>query len=74
MDAKTAPSFFLEYGKMDNVVPYLQSVDLADSLKKAIGENKVKLKLFDNCGHDGADFYTEENLKKVITFLDSVLK
>jgi acetyl esterase/lipase len=72
MDAASAPSFFLEHGLLDDIVPYQQSAELAEALTQKLGVGKVKLQLFKSCGHNGDPFYTDENLKEVIAFIDDI--
>ncbi|SHJ52434.1 alpha/beta hydrolase [Parasporobacterium paucivorans] len=74
MDASDAPSFFVEHGTADGNVPTQQSVDFAELLKEALGEDKVGIELIDGAGHGTSEFGTQENLDKVFSFLDGVLK
>ena len=74
MDVVSAPSFFIEHGTADGNVPTQQSIDFSDLLIKAIGEEKVVLKLLDGAGHGTSEFQTVENLDMVFSFLDGILK
>ena len=68
------PPFFIQHGRLDHLVPYQQSVNLANKLEKVIGKDKVTLELLPDSDHGGPGFSTEENLKKVFQFLDKILK
>jgi acetyl esterase/lipase len=68
------PPFFIQHGRLDHLVPYQQSVNLANKLEKVIGKDKVTLELLPDSDHGGLGFSTEENLKKVFQFLDKILK
>jgi acetyl esterase/lipase len=71
---KDDPPFFIQHGLVDPLVPYLQSVSLAEKLEKVIGKEKVSIELIPGTGHGGSAFSTPENLNKVFTFLDKILK
>lgn len=68
------PYFFIQHGNADANVPLQQSIDLAENLKSVLGEEKVTLEILDGAGHGTAEFDSDENVQKVINFLDSVLK
>lgn len=70
----SAPSFFIQHGTADQNVPTQQSIDFAEQLTAAIGEDKVTLELIEGAKHGTSEFSEESNLEKVFTFLDSVLK
>ena len=74
MNAETAPSFFIEHGTLDRMIPVQQSIDFAASLKNAIGESKLQLVLLEGAGHGTSEFFEQENVDKAVAFLDSVLK
>jgi len=71
---KDDPPFFIQHGRIDHLVPYQQSVNLAKRLEEAMGKEKVTLEIFPNTDHAGPAFFTEENLNKVFAFLDKYLK
>lgn len=68
------PPFFIQHGLTDQLVPYQQSVNLAEKLQNELGKEKVLLKLFPETGHGGPAFFTEANLRDIFSFLDSYLK
>jgi acetyl esterase/lipase len=69
---KDAPPFLIMHGDKDNTVPYAQSEELAEALKKAGVD--VTLKKVEGAGHGGPDFLNEENRKLIEEFLDKHLK
>jgi len=72
--SKFDPPFFIQHGKLDNLVPYQQSVNLAGKLEQVIGKEKVTLELIEGAGHGGTEFNSAQNLTKVFEFLDKHLK
>lgn len=71
---KDNPPFYIQHGKNDVAVPYLQSICLAEALKTVIGEDKVYLELPENAGHGDSVHMSPEHMKKVFAFLDTHLK
>lgn len=68
------PPFYIQVGDEDPLIPYLQSKNFAAALRKALGENKIEFEIIEGGGHGGSKFNTEENINKIITFLDKHLK
>jgi len=68
------PPFFIQHGRLDHLVPYQQSVNLASKLEKVIGKDKVTLEILSDSDHGGPGFSTKENLDKVFIFLDQYMK
>jgi len=71
---KDDPPFFIQHGRIDNLVPYQQSVNLAGKLEKAIGKDKVTLEILPDSGHGGPGFSSPQNIEKVFVFMDKILK
>lgn len=69
-----APPFFIQHGDIDNTVPMQQSVILKDKLLEFLPEDKVEFEIIKGAKHADLKFETEENVKKVINFLDKYLK
>lgn len=63
---------FIEHGDADTNVPYVQSERLYDALSARYGEDKVSLTILEGAAHEDDAFYIEENLNKVIEFLNTV--
>jgi acetyl esterase/lipase len=68
------PPFLIQHGTMDDTVPCLQSVYLADKLDAVLGAEKVTLELLESARHGDPRFGSPENLEKVFAFLDRQLK
>ena len=69
---KEAAPFLILHGDKDPVVPYAQSEELAEALRKAGAE--VTLKKVEGAGHGGAAFNSAENRKLIEDFFDKHLK
>ncbi len=68
------PAFFIQHGSDDQNVPTQQSINLYEKLTAVLGSDKVTLTILEGAGHGGDAFETTENLDKVFTFVDGVLK
>jgi acetyl esterase/lipase len=68
--SKNAPPFLILHGKKDRVVPWQQSEELHEALKKAGADST--LILVDDAGHDGN--VAGPNGKKIAEFFDKHLK
>jgi acetyl esterase/lipase len=68
------PPFYIQHGTADRVVPYLQSVNLAEALVKTIGQEKVALNLLENVDHFDGEHNAPENVKKALDFLDKYIR
>jgi acetyl esterase/lipase len=68
------PPFFIQHGRLDHLVPYQQSVNLASKLSEVLGKDKVMFEVLKNDDHGGPGFTTPENIQKVFSFLDKILK
>ncbi len=71
---KNDPPFYVQAGDQDANIPYLQSKHFSDTLAKVLGDDKVTFELIQGGKHGGAKFTKEENLAKILTFLDKHLK
>lgn len=65
---------YIQHGKADPTIPYLQAMMLAEGMAAAIGKENVVLELFENAGHAEAAFFTAENINKILDFLDKCIK
>lgn len=63
---------FIEHGDADTNVPYVQSERLYDALSGKYGKENVTLTILKGAAHEDDAFYTEDNLKQIIDFLDSI--
>ena len=71
---EAAPHFLIQHGRADNLVPYQQSVELARSLARCAGADRVQFGVIEGAGHGDPLFDTDENLARVYDFLDRHLK
>jgi ribose/xylose/arabinose/galactoside ABC-type transport system permease subunit/acetyl esterase/lipase len=65
-----APPFLIQHGRSDNLVPYQQSAELAQTLAERAGADKVQFDIIEGAGHVDPLFDTEANLERVFGFLD----
>ncbi|MBN2058860.1 MAG: alpha/beta hydrolase [Deltaproteobacteria bacterium] len=65
---------FIQQGTGDPVIPYPQSIMLAEKMAAAIGEENVSLELVKDAGHADPVFFSLENVHKVIDFIDRYMK
>ena len=68
------PPFYLQHGKSDHLVPYLQSVNFARVLIDNIGQENVTLNLIEGVDHFDSEHNSPENVKKALDFLDRCLR
>jgi len=61
---------YIQHGKKDDIVPYLQSVVFEERLRGEIGTEKVILEVVDNVGHADPLFFLPGNIHKMLDFLD----
>jgi acetyl esterase/lipase len=67
------PPMLIQHGRADNLVPFQQSVQLADALAARVGADRFELDLLDGVGHADPWFETEENLDRVLDFIERKL-
>lgn len=68
------PPFYIQHGTADKNIPYLQSVELAEALKAAIGQDKVHLELVPDAGHFDRIHLSSKYVKKIFDFLEVHLR
>ncbi|MBI4927822.1 MAG: prolyl oligopeptidase family serine peptidase, partial [Anaerolineae bacterium] len=62
------PPFFIQHGKMDDTVPYQQSLNFAMKLA-AIAPENVTYEILPNARHADPAFETPQNIHKVMDFI-----
>ncbi|MCX8031849.1 MAG: alpha/beta hydrolase [Thermoleophilia bacterium] len=67
------PPLLVQHGRLDNVVPYQQSVELVEAIRNQVGPEQVEFDLFDEAGHMDPLFMTAENMARVFSFLNQRL-
>jgi acetyl esterase/lipase len=70
----TNAPLYIQQGKADLTIPYLQSLYLAEKMAAAIGKENVVLELIENQGHAAEVFFSSENVNKMLDFLDRYMK
>ena len=70
----TSAPIFIQQGMGDPVIPYPQSVMLAEKMKGAIGEENVFFELIEKVGHADPVFFALENVHKALDFLDRYMR
>ena len=68
------PPFFIQHGKVDDIVPHQQSVNFAARVREIAGDERVTLELIEGARHGDPKFDSVKNVKKVLDFLDQHLK
>ena len=71
---QNAPYFIIEHGTADLNIPTIQSVNLANRLKKQLGADKVYMELLLGAVHGDPAFSSQANLEKVFRLLAEHLK
>ena len=69
-----APPVYIQHGNKDDTVPMTQSLELAESLRAVLGNEKVALNIVENADHFSDKHQSRENITKVIDFLDKCLR
>jgi acetyl esterase/lipase len=67
---ENAAPTLIQHGNRDSTVPVRQSIEFAEKLKQAIGEENVVLELLDGAEHLEPLFETPGNVSRVLDFLD----
>ena len=68
------PPFFIQHGRIDNLVPYQQSENLYKKIVEVAGEDKAQFEILENARHGGPHFGERKNVEKVFAFLDKHMK
>lgn len=66
------PPALFQHGIADPIVPYTQSVAMWRLIQDACGPDRAKLDLFPGCVHGDPYIKSDENLVRVLKFLDKV--
>ena len=70
---RDCPTFLLQHGTEDPLVPYLESVEFDKALTMMIGEDNVTLDLIHGAKHGGTPFQSLDNIKRITDWLKQVL-
>lgn len=71
---KNDPAFFIQHGDVDAMIPVEQSINLAKSLTKVLGKQKVQMEIIKGANHADRLFETDSNVEKVFQFIAKVSK
>lgn len=66
------PALYM-HGIEDQIVPYTQSVAMAKKVNYLCGDDRAKLRLFENAMHGAPSMKTDESVNEVLDFVDSVI-
>jgi acetyl esterase/lipase len=64
----------IQHGRADNLVPFQQSLQLAEAIEARVGAERFELDLFDGAGHADPMFESEQNLERVFEFIERRLR
>ncbi|BAJ62746.1 MULTISPECIES: alpha/beta hydrolase [Anaerolinea] len=67
------PPFFIQHGRLDETVPYQQSLHFANQLA-AVNPQGVTYEILPEARHADSAFETPQNIQKVLNFLDKALR
>ena len=65
---------YIQHGRKDDIVPYLQSVQLVERLEGVGGGREVVFEIVEGVGHAHPYFFRRENINRMLDFLDRYLK
>jgi acetyl esterase/lipase len=60
----------IQHGRADPIVPYQQSVRLAEVIEARVGRERFELDIIDEVAHNDPLFETDENLERVFEFIE----
>jgi acetyl esterase/lipase len=69
---KDMPPVLILHGYEDAVVPYQNSVKMADKIKAVCGEDRVELHIYKGRNHSDAAFLCDESADQAVEFFDRV--
>lgn len=64
------PSFLIQHGDSDPLVPVEQSIDLGEALRPILGPGRLEADILRGATHGGNDFEAPANLARIFAFLD----
>jgi acetyl esterase/lipase len=71
---KRMPPLLIQHGRLDTLVPVLQSVEFVEKLDKYVSHDRFEFDILEGAGHGDPLFETDENMARVFSFLDKYLK
>lgn len=67
---KEMPRLLLQHGQKDTLVPAQQSIDFYNTVKERFPQAKITLELFPTAIHTDDQFFTRENIQRVVDFIN----
>ncbi len=71
---KGMPPMLIQHGRVDHLVPFQQSVTFAEAIRRIAGADRVEFEILENADHADPLFETDENLNRMLAFLDQHLR
>lgn len=71
---KDMPPLLIQHGRLDSLVPMQQSEIFVEKLEKYVSADHFEFDIIEGAGHADPLFETDENMVRVISFLDQHLK
>lgn len=71
---KDCPPMLIQQGTKDEIVPYLNSPELADRVNAVCGDGRAIWEPFEDCTHGHESFGYPENVDRLFRFFDETLK
>ncbi len=68
------PPILIQHGNLDTMVPVQQSIIFAEKLRKHVSSDRIEFDIVNGAGHGDPLFETQENMARVLSFLDKHLK
>ncbi|NJD58134.1 MAG: alpha/beta hydrolase [Anaerolineales bacterium] len=71
---KHMPPLLIQHGRLDTLVPVQQSIIFAEKLAKYVSHDRYEFDILEGAGHGDPLFDSDENMRRVFSFLDRYLK
>jgi len=68
------PPILIQHGRVDHLVPFQQSVLFAEAIRRIAGPERVEFEILENADHADPLFDTDENINRMLAFLDKHLR
>ena len=71
---KEIPSILIQHGSGDEILPVQQSIRFILKVNNLLSLKKVELDIIPHAIHSSVLFETDENIQRILDFIDSVIK
>ena len=68
------PPLLIQHGRLDCMVPVQQSMIFAEKLEEFVSPDRFEFDIVEGAGHGDPLFETNENMERILSFLDKYLK